>query len=337
MEKKTATTCLDVEMTRRVFAGGAAAFCAALSFGAVSEASAQEQEKVIAISFPNSSTIGAVITALDQAKVRGKELGFSVIVDDPGTDLNKQVNTIKTWIQQKVAVIVCVVLQPDVFVAIAKEARDAGIQWITYGEKIENQSATVGYAQYDDGRRLGEYAGQWINDNLGGTAKVAVLGYEKGSWGQKRGNGIKEGLVALAPNVEIVAEQDAITPTEGLNVTRTILQAHPDVNVILGVEDPATEGAYKAWIAAGKDPADPKAFIGGMDGTPPALKLLREGGTVYRASMAIPLKDVGNAIAETADRLVRGEETGDVIVPLALVTEKSQDAQKYLDEQGVTD
>jgi ribose transport system substrate-binding protein len=335
MKTKTTTICLDAEMTRRLFTGGAAAFFAALGLGAGSEANAQE--KVIAISFPNSSTIGAVITSLDQAKARGKELGFNVIVDDPGTDLNKQINTIKTWIQQKVAVIVCVVLQPQVFVAIAKQARDAGIAWITYGEKIENQNATVGYAQYDDGRRLGEYAGQWITENLGGAAKVAFLGYEKGSWGQLRGNGIKDGLKAQAPNVQIVAEQDAITPTEGLNVTRTILQAHPDVNVILGVEDPATEGAYKAWIAAGKDPKDPKAFIGGMDGTPPALKLLREGGTIYRASMAIPLKEVGNAIAETADRLVKGEETGDKIVPLALVTEKSPDAQKFLTEQGVTD
>ena len=335
MEKKTVTLCLDAQMTRRLFTAGGAGFLAALGLGDLSPANAEE--RIIAISFPNSSTIGAVITSLEQAKVRGKELGFTVIVDDPGTDLNKQINTIKTWIQQKVAVIVCVVLQPQVFVAIAKQAREAGIKWITYGEKIENQHATVGYAQYDNGRDLGEYAGKWVNENLDGKAKVAILGYEKGSWGQLRGNGIKEGLKAIAPNVEIVAEQDAINPTEGLNTTRTILQANPDINVILGVEDPATEGAYKAWIASGKDPKDPKAFIGGMDGTPPALKLLREGGTVYRASMAIPLKAVGDAIVETADRLLKGEDTGDTIVPLVLVTEKSPDAQKYLDEQGVKD
>ena len=96
---------------------------------------------------------------------------------------------------------------------------------------------------------------------------------------------------------------------------------------------------HKATRALHRKPLykDPKAFIGGMDGTPPALKLLREGGTIYRASMAVPLKEVGNAIAETADRLVKGEETGDKIVPLALVTEKSPDAQKFLTEQGVTD
>ncbi len=291
-------------------------------------------EKIIAISFPNSSTIGAVITSLEESKVKGKEMGYTVVVDDPGTDLNKQVNTLKTWIQQKVAVITCVVLQPPVFEAIAKQAREAGIKWITYGDKLKNQDATVGYAQYNDGHKLGAYAGQWITKTLGGTAKVAILGYEKGSWGQLRGKGIKEGLLQEAPKAEIVAFQDAITPTEGLNTTRSILEAHPNINVILGVEDPATEGAYKAWLAAGKDKDDPKGFIGGMDGTVPALKLLRQGGTVYRASMSIPLKAVGDAIVTTADALVKGENKGDTIVPLELVTEKSPKAQAYLNEQG---
>ncbi|WP_395773375.1 sugar ABC transporter substrate-binding protein [Agrobacterium pusense] len=294
---------------------------------------AMAAEKKIAVSFPNASVIGAVITSLDAAKVKGKELGYNVIVDDPGTDLNKQINTIKTWIGQKVDVIVVNALQPDAFEAVAKQARDAGIVWITYGQKIKNQDATVGYAQYPDGRKLGEYAGSWITDKQGGKANVIILGYEKGVWGQQRGSGIKEGLLAKAPSAKIVAEQDAISPTEGLNVTRSLLQAHPDANVILGVEDPATEGSYKAWIASGKDPKDPNAFIGGMDGTVPALKLLKEGGNVYRASMAIPLVDVGYAIVTTADDYINGKGKGDVIVPLELVTEPTR-ADVYLKQQG---
>ena len=290
--------------------------------------------KTIAVSFPNASIIGAVVTELKATKEKGAEMGYNVVVDDPGTDLNKQINTIKTWVEQKVDAIVVNTLQPAAFKSVAKQARAAGVIWITYGQKIDNQDATVGYAQYPDGRTLGEYAGQWVTDHLGGKAKAVILGYEKGVWGQQRGSGIKDGLLAKAPNVEIVAEQDAISPTEGLNVTRSILQAHPDVNVILGVEDPATEGAYKAWIASGKDPADPTGFIGGMDGTVPALKLLKQGGTVYRASMAIPLIQVGYAMVETADKLLKGEKTGDVIVPLELVTEKSPKADEYLKQQG---
>lgn len=320
------------KFSKRVVTAFAAVALTVSTLGMASQALAAN--KKIAVSFPNASVIGAVITSLDAAKVKGKEMGFDVIVDDPGTDLNKQINTIKTWIEQKVDVIVVNALQPDAFESVAKQAREAGIVWITYGQKIQNQDATVGYAQYPDGRTLGEYAGSWITEKQGGKAKVIVLGYQKGVWGQQRGSGIKEGLLAKAPNVEIVAEQDAISPTEGLNVTRSLLQAHPDANVILGVEDPATEGAYKAWIASGKDPKDPNGFIGGMDGTAPALKLLKEGGNVYRASMAIPLVEVGNAIVVTADAIIKKTNKGDDIVPLELVTEKSPRAEFYLKQQG---
>jgi ribose transport system substrate-binding protein len=310
-----------------------ASLALALSTAAPIDA-ALANEKVIGISFPNASIIGAVVTEIEAAKKKGAEMGYKIVVDDPGTDLNKQVNTIKTWTEQKVGAMVVNTMQPAAFESVAKQARAAGIKWITYGQKIENQDATVGYAQYHDGRTLGEYAGQWIADKLGGKAKVVILGYAKGVWGQQRGSGIKDGVNAKAPDAEIVAEQDAISPTEGLNVTRSILEAHPDVNVILGVEDPATEGAYKAWIAAGKDKSDPHAFVGGMDGTVPALKLLKEGGTIYRASMAIPLIAVGEAMVTTSDDLIRGKNDGDHIVPLELVTEKSPKAGQYLQQQG---
>lgn len=306
--------------------------CSFLMFPTVSRA----DEKVIAVSFPNASVIGAVIVELDEAKKKGKQMGYKVVVDDPGTDLNRQINTIKTWIQQRVPVIVVNTMQPSAFESIAKQARDAGVKWITYGQKLKNQDATVGYAQYADGRRLGEYAGTWISEKQQGKSKVIILGYEKGDWGQQRGNGIKDGLLAKAPKAQIVAEQDAVSPTEGLNIGRSLLQAHPDANVILGVEDPAAEGAYKAWIASGKSASDPAGFIGGIDGSKQALELLKKGGTVYRASMAIPLKQVGEAIVIASDRLLKGEKTGDIIIPLELVTESSPKAAEFLSQQDTS-
>lgn len=293
--------------------------------------------KIVAISIPSAYKVSSLIALLENTKSRGKELGLTVVIDDPGTDLNKQVNIIRTWIEQKVPVIICAAPEPKAFAGLAKQAREAGLKWVAYGEPVENQSLAIGYSQYEDGRRLGEYAGKWINDNLGGKAKVAYLGYEKAKWGQLRGGGIKKGLLDSAPDAEIVAEQEAFSSTEGLSIMRTILQAHPEINVILGLEDAATEGAYHAWIAVGNNPHNTKAFIGGMDGTPQALKLLREGGNIYRASMALPIKDVGTGFADVAAALMNGQAVTDKIFPGVLVTEKSPDAQKYLSEQGIND
>ena len=313
------------------------AFALTASVSLMTGGDARAEEKVIAVSFPNYSKQGSVITTLDQATTKGAELGYKVVLDDPGTDLNKQVNTINTWIQRKVPVIIAVVLEPTVFEGVAKRAREAGVKWITYAGKIENQDATVGFSHYDNGFTLGEYAGKWMKENPDKEHQIILLGYEKGAWGQERAKGIREGLKSIVPDANIVAEQDAISPAEGLNTTRTLLQAHPDANIILGIEDPATEGAYKAWVASGRDKSDPKAFIGGMDGTVEALKLLREGGTVYRASMAIPLKKLGDAMVELSVDLINGKTPGDRMVPMELVTDKSPLADAYLKEQGVTD
>lgn len=309
----------------------AAAFIAGLP-----SAKSFSQEKVIAVSFPNYSKQGAVITTLDEAKRKGQELGYNVILDDPGDDLNKQVNTIKTWISQKVAVIIAVALNPEVFEGLAKQARDAGIIWLTYAAKLQNQDATIGFDLYGPSFELGAYTGKWIKDNLGDEAQVVILGFEKGAWGQKRANGLRDGLRSVVPNVKIVAEQDALSPAEGLDATRTILQANPKANVILAVVDPAAEGAYKAWINSGRSKNDPKAFIGGVDGTVAVLQLLRDGDKVYRASMALPLRELGAAMVELADEYVKGKKPGDRLVPLVLIPSGSPLAKKFLDEQGAT-
>jgi ribose transport system substrate-binding protein len=296
--------------------------------------SSSAQEKVIAVSFPNYSKQAPVITTLEETKRRGQELGFTVVLDDPGSDLNKQINTIKTWISQKVAVIIAVALNPEVFEGVAKQARDAGIIWLTYAAKLQNQDATIGFDLYEPSFELGTYAGKWIKENLDSEAQVVILGFEKGAWGQKRAAGLRDGLRSVVPDVKIVAEQDAVSPAEGLNATRTILQANPTANVILAVVDPAAEGAYKAWINSGRAKDDPKAFIGGVDGTVTVLRLLKEGNSVYRASMALPLRELGKAMADLADEYVKGNKPGDRNVPLVLVTGGSPLAQKFLEEQG---
>ncbi len=59
-----------------------------------------------------------------------------------------------------------------------------------------------------------------------------------------------------------------------------------------------------------------------------------QGGNVDRASMAIPLVEVGYVIVTSAVYILKSEDTGDVIVPLELVTQKSPKADEYLAQQG---
>jgi ribose transport system substrate-binding protein len=289
------------------------------------------KQKTIAVSFPNASKEGAVQFEMNFARAKAKEMGYKFILDDPQGDLNRQVSTIKTWINQRVDSIVTVALDPNVFESVAQQARAKGIKWITYGSALKNQDGQIDLQQQIGGRTIGKLAGEWITKNLNATAKVALLTYEKGDWARQRRQGVEAGLKEAAPNAKIVARQDALSETEGLNVTNTLLQAHPDLNAVLAIEETATEGAYEAFIRKGHAKNDPKVFLAGIDGTIKALKLLEAGDTMYRGSAALSLKSIGEGIVTEADRLIKGG-SGPFKLDYTPLTPGSPDIAKHLAE-----
>ena len=224
-------------------------------------------------------------------------------------------------------------VSPETIETEAAKARDAGIKWITYANQITNQDATLGFDHVAGGNEIGKAACDYAKTNLGGTAKVAILTYEPGAWAQKRREGIEQGLASCGATMNVVAKQDALSQTEGLNAMNTILQANPDVNIVLAVEETATEGAYQALTNAGKSETDPKLFLAGIDGTKHALELIQQG-TFYRASAALSLTEVGKGMVLLPIQLANGQ-AGDYLVPLELVTKDTPDLlAKYIQDLG---
>jgi ribose transport system substrate-binding protein len=264
--------------------------------GQGAEGASSPNKKVIAISFPNGTTQDAVIYELNVARAEAKRRGYKLIIDDPRNDLNKQLNTINTWVAQRVGTIISVVLQPGVFNSIVKKARAAGIKWVSNGLDVPGQNAAVRFQHYAGAYMLGTEAAKWIARRPGGTAKVALLTFSRGVWAQQRAKGFKDALKKYAPNAKIVAEQDALSTAEGLSVTSTILQAHPDLNVVLNIVQTGSDGAYQAFLQAGHEATDPNVFIGGMDGSKQALQLIAKGDTMYRASAALDNALAGRAL-----------------------------------------
>jgi ribose transport system substrate-binding protein len=301
--------------------------------GGSSGDSGAQSKGTIGISFPNATQEGAVQQEMTFAKQKAQQLGFKLVVDDPGQDLNHQLNTINTWIQQRYPALIAVTLNPSVFGNVVKRADQNKVKWITYGSSLPGQAGEINMEQLSGGQTIGRLAGQWITKRLGGQAKVALLTYRQGAWAREREKGIVAGLKATAPNAKIVARQDALSETDGLSTMNTMLQAHPDLNAVLAVEETASEGAYQAFIDKGHKANDPKVFIGGIDGTLKALKLLEQGNTMYRGSAALSLKALGEGMASTAARLAQGG-TGDYHVHYAPLTPGDPKVAQYLSEWG---
>jgi ribose transport system substrate-binding protein len=280
----------------------AAAITTALGTGA----GFAEDVKSVGISWPNSSNQSGVQIILKNAKDRAAQLGWKAIVDDPGADQNRQLNTIKSWVAQHFPTLIVIALDTGPFQNVVTESRDKGTKIMTYGASLPGEAGLVAINNVPGGRVLGEIAGRWIKDKLGHDAKVAILGFSEAQWGRDRKQGIIDGLNSTGAKYSIVAEQDATSETQGLQKMQLILQSHRDVNVVLSVEESATEGAYQAFINAGFNKNDPNVFLGGMNGGMRALQLLKEGDNIYRGSAAFSFVDIGRGMIDKAVELAQG-------------------------------
>ena len=96
-----------------------------------------------------------------------------------------------------------------------------------------------------------------------------------------------------------------------------ILQANPDVEVLVGVNDAGALGGYEAIMAAGKD--SNRFFVGGLDATQEALDKIKEGG-IYRATVDIQPYETGKLFVDTLLEVIEnGPIKETVTIPMKVV------------------
>jgi ribose transport system substrate-binding protein len=259
-------------------------------------------------------------------KARCKELGYEVTIHDGKSDASQQISAIENFITQKMDVIVISPIDDQALIPVVKKAKEAGIIVIGANQKVEGEDAFITAPEYEYGQAIGKVAGQWIKDKLNGEAEVAILDFPELKPIIDRANGIKDAILSISPNAKVVANQSANTPEKGMRAMETILQAHPNVQVVVGVNDAGALGAYEAVMAAKKN--SDKYFIGGLDAAKEALNKIAEKG-IYRATIDIDPPGTGKIIVDTAVKVIENGPIKDTIsVPMNPVTAENVD--KYL-------
>ena len=188
--------------------------------------------------------------------------------------------------------------------------------------------------QYETGKVLTDAAIAYINDKLGGKANVVLLTQDQIEFLAPRFKAMRDGLSKL-PGVTIVADvtPNPVNKEGGFATMSTILQAHPDVDVVLGA-DTVVLGALAALEAAGK--ARPDQFLGGIDGEPEAVAAIKKGGGPYKASIALNSPVFGYALGYFAADWLDGKSVPQAmdILPSALNTGNIDQYEKDLADPG---
>jgi len=145
------------------------------------------------------------------------------------------------------------------------KSKNPDVKFFLYDEELQNSDMNFLADNYDCGYMIGTQAANWINEKLGGTAEVGVIGWPSIEVLLERENGIKDAIGDLAPNAKIVATGAAINNIDGMSLTENFLQAHPNMQVIASIGGSSCVGANEAVKAAGK--LNDKWGIFGSDAT----------------------------------------------------------------------
>ena len=252
----------------------------------------------------------------DEIATEGAKQGYQSLVVSGDKDVAKQSNQIKDFIVKKVAAIVLSPCDSKSIVPVIQEANAAGIPVITVdvpcsepGVKILTQIATDNFGG-------GKQAAQAMIEALGANGgRIAVLHFKQVESCQLRVKGFREVIeahnAAGKARIDIVSELESGGAKDlGFKATEDILQAHPDLQAIFAINDPAALGARAALEKAGRAE---KVLIIGFDGQPEGKQAIKQG-KIY----ADPIQFPDQMGAKAVDAIVRHSK-GESIPPTILI------------------
>jgi len=256
------------------------------------------------IAWANTSNAEFFLAITNSIELAAQERDLEFITAIANDDSAKNIEQISTFLQRGIAALCIQPLDANAQATLMQQAIDEGIAVLSL---VTPPSTTQAVAdQYKVGYTQGLAAAKWITENLEGQAKVHYFNIDTIEVLIARHQGVLDGVKTAGEGVEIVSDVNAgaITNEAGFNTMNTVLQAHPDVNVILG-GDTLVLGALAAVEAAGV--ASDKIYMSGIDGDKEALNKIRAGGP-YKASFAFAYPMMGYAWGQYAADWLDGKE-----------------------------
>jgi len=234
------------------------------------------------------------------------ELGMECVALNAGSDVGKQVTDIENVIQGGYNGVVFNPIDGNALETVLTQATADGIASVTIAQIAPAATAGIELDDYAYGTVIATNAAEWINEVLGGEGQLAILAEDNIESSIRRGDAIADTIAALAPNIEIVARQQANTPEQGLSVTENLLIQYPDLNVIVAANDSGGIGAYQAFENAGLNLDANRAIFSG-DNTDEAASYIKIPDSVYRGTADLyPYESGYRAVYMAVDYLQNG-------------------------------
>lgn len=296
---------------------------AAMAVGCGSKGSGSDSKSESGDSKDKKYKVGITIQSLSNAYWAGvmgkleeqlKDKGWDYTLIDCEDNSATQVSQIENFITSGCDLIMVHPSDAKAVENICKEALDADIKVMCWDDPMENTTANWVLDNTELGKEIGKTAAEFINDKFTADdkAQVTVIGYPSTKVLKERADGIKEGLKEnCKDNYEVIAEVDGLEAPEAQSNVESVLSAHPDANVFVGVGAGAMIGSNEALLQKyGKGKIPENVGVITTDVTEQQLNSLKAGNEAVRSIVGFEgsNEDTAKACMKMYERILSGEK-----------------------------
>ena len=242
------------------------------------------------------------------AEEAAKADGVKITFEGPETEamVDKQIDMLTAALAKKPNGIGFAALDSKAAIPLLKKAQDAKIPVIAFDSGVDSD-IPLATCTTDNAKAAGEAADQMAKA-IGDAGEVALVVHDQTSkTGQDRRDGFVNEMKAKHPNVKIVDIQygagDQLKSTE---ITKAILQAHPDIKGMFG----ANEGSIIGVLNGAKELKKKIVIIGYDSGKQQKAAIL--DGSEYGAITQNPV-GIGKCVVDSLSKALKGEKLDKVI------------------------
>jgi len=286
----------------------------------------RKTEKQIVIGWICSSIAGSeMYTAVTNEMQRlAQEAGVRFVPIDAQMSEARQVQAMEDFIAQGVNAIILDAMNPVSIDPYVLQAQDAGIKIVASGMELLHYDAWGLVDQQLAAEVCAEEAVKYINAKFGGAAKIGFLSFSTDQNLALREVGFNKVIKEKLPNSEILIVLTALLREEGVTQTENMMQAHPDIRVIMVANENCAFGAIEAIRGMGYRDDDFGIFT--VNGSDYGIRLVSEN-TMLRCNVRFELEKIPYDIFNAALDLANGRPVPRQIPvsPMAVTIENAKD------------
>jgi simple sugar transport system substrate-binding protein len=295
-----------MKVSRRIAAVAAAAIAAVVLAGC-----GPAGEKKLTIGFAQTGAESEWRTAnTDSVKAAAEAAGYTLKFSDAQQKQENQIKAIRSFIAQKVDVIILAPLVTTGWDTVLQEAKAAGIPVITESRNVIVQDEStwttfIGSDFVEEGRRAGNWLLEYAKDMKGDVNIVELQGTVGSDPAIDRKKGFEEAIQADSRFKIIRSQTGDFTRAKGKEVMEAFLKAEgKKINVLYAHNDDMAIGAIQAIEEAGLKPGKDIIVIG-VDAVKGAFEAMIAGKMNVSVECS-PL--LGPQLMEAARDIVAGKE-----------------------------